>query len=171
MKSRNEQDADTWSYRETSQRAALGAMVFAASVFGIAVLFIGSSFREKLPFILLFLVIVVLLLWSSKRVTTVLISRKDGTIRKEKGALIFSRSRTYSLDDFNGLAIHEQLQTGEEGYPLTGYSLVLQGPVQTLTLISTNDRAEAEGLRNDLVSYLGFSADSSPIEGLHGVVK
>ncbi|MBI5641720.1 MAG: hypothetical protein HZA17_14995 [Nitrospirae bacterium] len=165
------QETDIWSYREATGSAAMEAMVFAASVFGLAVLLVGSSLKEKLPFILLFLVIGVLLLWSSKRVTTIVISRKDGSIRKEERSLIFSRSRRYPLYDFNDLTVHEQLQAGEEGYPLAVCSLVLQGPLQTLTLISTNDRAEAERIRNDLASYLGFTAGSPSAESERAVLK
>ncbi len=171
IKSCDGPEGDAWSYREASQGAVMGAMVFAAFVVGISILFAGSSFKEKLPFILLLLVLIAMLLWSLKMVTTVVINRKDATICKDEGSLIFSRSRRYSLYDFNRLTINEQLQTGEEGYPLTVYSLALQGPILTLALISTNDKAEAERLRDDLVSYLGFPVGSSPVESLHAVVK
>jgi hypothetical protein len=167
MKSCDGQDEDVWSYREKSQRVVMGAMVFAAFVVGIAVLFAGSSLKEKLPFILLLLIVVAVLLWSSKRVTTVLISRKDSTIHKYEGSVIFSKSRTYSLEDFNTMALTENVRTGEEGYLMADYSLVLQGQGHSLTILSTNDRGEARRLQNDLEAYLAADSGKAPLSAVN----
>lgn len=164
MKSGDGQEGDVWSYRGPSQRAAMGAMAFAVVFVGIAVLFAGSSLKERLPFILLLLIIVTVLFCSAKRVTTVMIDRKDGTIRKDEGSIIFSKSRTYFLYDFNTTAITEQYLTGEEGYPVVLYSLTLRGPAKSLALIATNDREEAVRLQRDLEAYLADDSGRAPLQ-------
>lgn len=107
MKS-DEQNGDIWSYRETSHRAVRGAMTFGSIVSGVAALFAGDSFTDKLPLLLMFVLVSGLLMWHVKRITTVVIGRKDGTIRKDKRSVIFSRCRTYSLRDFHTIALAER---------------------------------------------------------------
>ena len=165
MKSDDGQNGDIWSYRETSHRALMDVMAFGAIVSGIAALFAGDSFTDKLPLLLLFVLMSGLLMWHVKRITTVMISRKDGTIRKDESSVIFSRCRTYSLRDFNTIALTEHVRTGEEGYLTADYSLVLQGPGHSLTILSTNDGEEAKKLQHELRSYLegGPENVSSPV--------
>lgn len=151
-------NGNSWSYSETPQRTLRGAVIFSGLACGLAVLIFGSSFREKLPFILLFLVLVGLMVWLSMRITTVVISRKDAVIKKEEKSVFASRSQTYSLCHFELITVTSHLKTGEEGYVMANHSLVLQGVGQSLVILSTNDKAEAERLRDDLVSYLGFPA-------------
>jgi len=140
-------------------------MAFGAIVSGAAALFAGDSLTDKLSLILLFVLMSGLLMWHLKRITTVVISRKDGTIRKEQRLVSFSRCRTYSLRDFNTVELTEHVRTGEEGYLTADYSLVLRGPAHTLTILSTNDKEEAKRLHHELRSYLegGPENGSSPV--------
>jgi hypothetical protein len=165
MKYYDGQNEDIWSYRETSHRALMGAIAFGAIVSGVAALFAGDNLIEKLPLLLLFVLMSGLLIWHVKRITTVVISRKDGTVRKDERSVIFSRCRTYSLRDFNAIALAEHVRTGEEGYLTADYSLVLQGPGHSLTILSTNDGEEATRLQHELKSYLesGPENGSSPV--------
>jgi hypothetical protein len=138
-------------------------MAFGAGVSGIAALLVGDSFMEKLPLILLFAVMGAFMFWSSKRVTKVVISRKDATIRKDERSLIFSRGRTYLLRDFNTIELTENVRTGEEGYLMADYSLVFRGPGEALPVLSTSDREEAKRLQKELRLYLERGPEGIPV--------
>jgi hypothetical protein len=101
--------------------------------------------------------------WSSKRVTKVVISRKDATIRKAERSLIFSRGRTYLLRDFNTIELTENVRTGEEGYLMADYSLVFRGPGEALPVLSTSDREEAKRLQKELRLYLERGPEGIPV--------
>jgi hypothetical protein len=143
----------------------MGAMAVGAIVSGVAALFAGDSLIEKLPLILLFVLMSGLLIWRLRRITTVVISRKDGTVCKDERSVIFSRCRTYSLRNFSAIALTEHVRTGAEGYLTADYSLVLQGPKHSLTILSTDDGEEAKRLQHELRSYLegGPENGSSPV--------
>lgn len=154
MRSDERPQGDDWVYCETSDRTLTGAIASGMVVSGIAALIVGNGILEKTPFILLFVFMGVLLVWFAKKSTTVVISRKGAVIRKDERSIICRKSRTYPLSDFTAIAIKESVRSGEEGYPMAEYSLVLQGPGQSLTILSTDDREEAGRIQKGLRAYL-----------------
>jgi hypothetical protein len=103
------------------------------------------------------LVMVAVALSITMRSTIIEINRREGAVTKTNRLLMFRRSRSYPLHDFNTIRLVEQVKTIEEGYLDIFYTIVLQGHGRSFELLSLDDSKKGAQLCKEIISFFALS--------------
>ncbi|MBI4838835.1 MAG: hypothetical protein HY806_06770 [Nitrospirae bacterium] len=104
--------------------------------------------------IIFFAFLVILVVSVASRSIIIEINRKEGIIKKTHRILLFSKSRTFSLHDFDTIQVIGKEVSGIEGYSYAIYSVIMQGKNLSVELMSANDENEAESSREEIDKFL-----------------
>lgn len=152
-------EEDVRSYREKSGIKMMWVALWLIVV--LSMTFIGLRYSNDSA-LASFLAIIIFAFIISTVVTshtTVVLNRRNATVKKIQKVLFFSKIRIYPLSNFHRVKIVERATTVEEGYMVSLYSLVLEGKNSFLELFSTDDEREGKLLQKDLSSFLQLSSD------------
>ncbi|MBI4681306.1 MAG: hypothetical protein HY753_08945 [Nitrospirae bacterium] len=127
-------------------------IIITASFF--ALILICQDSCVNLIEIIFFAFLVILLVSVASRSIIIEINRKEGIIKKTHRILLFSKSRTFSLHDFDTIQVIGKEVSGIEGYSYAIYSVIMQGKNLSVELMSANDENEAESSREEIDKFL-----------------
>lgn len=147
-------EEDVRSYRENSgvkmMWFVLWFIAFCSMMF-IVMRYSSDFALASLVSIIIFIFILLALITSH---STIVINRKDATVKKIQKVLFFTKHKIYPLSNFYRVRIVQQVTTVEEGYMVSLYSLVLEGKNSFLEVFSADNEHEVESLQKDLSSFL-----------------
>ena len=153
----NKTDEKIWVYRDDSGKntAWIPVSLFAAL---LLMLIVTHWDIVKIPFqfsAIIFFFIVALVV-SAER-TTIKIDRLEATVKKTYKVYFLSRTKTYSLNDFDSVRLIKKAVPVEEGYINIIYSIILQGKKSSLELFSLEDEKQGQSFSSELSSFLKFT--------------
>jgi hypothetical protein len=154
----NKDDENIWVYRDDSGKNAAWIPVSLFAALSLT-LIVTHWDIEKIPFqfsaIIFFFIIA---LFVSAERTIIKIDRREATIKKTHKVSFLSRTKTYSLHDFNSVRLIEKAVPVEEGYINIVYSIILQGNKSSLELFSLEDEKQGQSISKELSSFLKFTS-------------
>jgi hypothetical protein len=154
----NKADENIWVYRDDSGKntAWIPVLLFAAL---LLMLIVTHGDIGKIPFqftaIIFFLIFALIV--SAER-TTIKIDLREATVKKTHKVSFLSRTKTYSLHDFDSVRLMEKAVTVEEGYINIVYSIILQGKKSSLELFSLEDEKHGQLFSKELSFFLKFTS-------------
>jgi len=154
----NKADENVWVYRDDSGKntAWIPVLLFAAL---LLMLIVTHWDIGKIPFqfsVILFFFIFALFV-SAER-TTIIIDRREATVKKTHKVSFLSQTKTYSLLDFDSVRLIEKAAPVEEGYINIIYSIILHGNKSSLELFSLEDEKQGQSFSRELSSFLKFTS-------------
>jgi|WetSurMetagenome_2_1015567.scaffolds.fasta_scaffold132635_2 hypothetical protein len=154
----NKADENIWVYRDDSGKntAWIPVLLFAAL---LLMLIVTHGDIRKIPFqftaIIFFLIFA---LFVSAERTIIKIDLREATVKKTHKVSFLSRTKTYSLHDFDSVRLMEKAVTVEEGYINIVYSIILQGKKSSLELFSLEDEKHGQSFSKELSLFLKFTS-------------
>jgi hypothetical protein len=113
----------------------------------------------KIPFqILIIIFFFIGALFVSAGRTRIKIDRREATVIKTHKVFVLSRSKTYSLRDYDSVGLIEKAVPVEEGYINIIYSIILRGEKSSLELFSFEDERQGQAVSKELSSFLKFTS-------------
>jgi hypothetical protein len=152
----NKADENIWLYRDDSGKktAWIPVLLFAAL---LLMLIVTHWDIGKIPFqfsvIIIFLIVA---LFVSAERTTIKIDRREATVIKTHTVTFLSRTKTFSLHDYDSVRLIQKAVPVEEGYVNIIYSVILQGNKSSLELFSLEDDKQGQSISEELSSFLKF---------------
>jgi hypothetical protein len=112
----------------------------------------------KIPFQILIIIFFIGALFVSAERTKIKIDRREATVIKTHKVFFLSRSKTYSLRDYDSVRLIEKAVPVEEGYINIIYSIILRGEKSSLELFSLEDEKQGQAVSKELSSFLKFTS-------------
>ncbi len=146
---------DIWSYHTKPEVSLVWFALWFTIIFSIAVVvLLQYNSNSVISLVLAIMVFIFVIIAIGTANTTVLINRRDATVKKSRKILFFSKDRIYPLGDFHAIRLLKKVAPIEEGYRTIFYSLVLQGKKSFLEILSTGDEDDGESLKRELSTFL-----------------
>jgi hypothetical protein len=153
----NKADENIWVYRDDSGKnaARISVSLFAALLLMLIVTHWDIG-KMPLQISAINFFFIVALFVSAER-TTIKIDLRQATVKKTHKVYFLSRTKTYSLHDFDSVRLIEKAVPVEEGYINIVYSIILQGNKSSLELYSLENEKQGQSFSRELSSFLKFT--------------